>query len=97
MSEDPVTPTPAPVSPRLSFKGWLLAIWLRKNKGFIKNVLAPVSTIVTGSAALAPEMLRPAAIVFGLGILTIAFKLGLDAFDYFVSEVRDDRVKEPRT
>lgn len=82
MSPDPVPP----VSPRLSFKGWLFSVWLVKQKGFIKAVLAPVSAIVT-SGALAPEMVKPAAIVLGLGLLTIAFRLGWDAFDYFVSDV----------
>lgn len=75
-----------PVSPRLSFKGWLFTVWLAKNKGFVKNVLAPVSAIVT-SGAVAPEMVKPAAIVLGLGVLTIVFKLAWDAFDYFVSDV----------
>lgn len=74
-----------PVSPRLSFKGWLFSVWLRKNKTFVKTVLAPVSAIVTGGA-LEPAMLKPAAIVLGLGVLTIAFRLGWDAFDYFVTD-----------
>lgn len=75
-----------PVSPRLSFKGWLFTIWFARNKSFVKSVLAPVSAIVT-SGALAPEMVKPAAIVLGLGLLTIAFRLAWDAFDYFVSDV----------
>lgn len=85
MSEDPVTPAPAPASPRLSFKGWLFTVWLSKNKAFVKTVLAPCSAILTGGV-LEPAMLKPAAVTFGLGVLTIAFRLGWDAFDYFVSE-----------
>lgn len=72
-------------SPRLSFKGWLLSVWLAKNKGFVKTVLAPCSAILTGGA-LEPGMLRPALVTAGLGLLTIVFKCGWDAFDYFVSE-----------
>jgi hypothetical protein len=87
---------PATVSPRLSFKGWLLSVWLQKNKGFVKTVLAPVSAILTGGV-IEPGMLRPAAITFGLGLLTIVFKFGWDAFDYFVSEVPALDVKGPRT
>ena len=88
------TPPPAPdcafeppaISPRLSFKGWLLSVWLAKNKNFVKSVLAPVTAIIT-SGTVVPEMLRPAAIALGLGVLTIVAKLGWDAFDYFVSDV----------
>lgn len=80
-----MTPAPALASPRLSFKGWAFEVWLRKNKAFVKTVLAPVSAIIT-SGAVVPEMLRPAAIALGLGVLTIVCKLGWDAFDYFVSE-----------
>jgi hypothetical protein len=72
-------------SPRLSFKGWLFSVWLAKNKGFVKTVLAPVSAILTGGV-LEPGMLKTALIAAGLGLLTIAFKLAWDAFDYFVSE-----------
>lgn len=91
-----MTPAPAPVSPRLSFRGWLLSVWLAKNKGFIKSVLAPCSAIVAGGVSLDAAALKFALGVFGLGLVTIAFKLGWDAFDYFVSEVQGD-VKEPRT
>lgn len=76
-----------PVSPRLSFKGWLLSVWLAKNKGFVKAVLAPCSAIVTGGASLDATALRFALGVFGLGILTIGFRCAWDAFDYFVSDV----------
>lgn len=72
-------------SPRLSFKGWLFSIWLAKNKGFVKTVLAPVSAILTGGV-LEPGMLKTALIAAGLGLLTIGFKLAWDAFDYFVTE-----------
>ena len=72
-------------SPRLSFKGWLFSMWLAKNKGFVKTVLAPCSAILTGGA-LEPGMLRPALVTAGLGLLTIGFKCAWDAFDYFVSE-----------
>lgn len=75
----------APPSPRLSFKGWALGVWLAKNKGFVKTVLAPCSAILTGGA-LEPGMLRPALVTAGLGLLTIGFKCAWDAFDYFVSE-----------
>lgn len=78
-----------PVSPRLSFKGWVFSVWLTKNKGFVKAVLAPVSAIIT-SGALVPEMLKPAALALGLGVLTIAFRLAWDAFDYYVSDVRQE-------
>lgn len=74
------------ISPRLSFRGWLFGVWLARNKGFVKTVLAPCSAILTGGV-LEPGMLRPAAITAGLGLLTIAFRLGWDAFDYFVSDV----------
>lgn len=74
-----------PRSPRLSFKGWALGVWLAKNKGFVKTVLAPCSAILTGGA-LEPGMLRPALVTAGLGLLTIGFKCAWDAFDYFVSE-----------
>ena len=77
---------PAPVSPRLSFKGWLLSVWLAKNKGYIKKVLAPVSAVVT-AGTIEPAILRYAGIALGLGVLTLAFKLAWDAFDYFVSDV----------
>jgi len=72
-------------SPRLSFRGWALTVWLAKNKGFVKTVLAPCSAILTGGA-LEPGMLRPALVTAGLGLLTIGFKLVWDAFDYFVTE-----------
>ena len=72
-------------STRLSFKGWLFSVWLAKNKGFVKTVLAPCSAILTGGA-LEPGMLRPALVTAGLGLLTIGFKCAWDAFDYFVSE-----------
>lgn len=84
MSAQPPLP-----SPRLSFKGWLFSVWLAKNKGFVKTVLAPCSAILTGGA-LEPGMLRPALVAAGLGLLTIAFKLAWDAFDYFVSEQSPD-------
>lgn len=74
-----------PHSPRLSFRGWALTVWLAKNKGFVKTVLAPCSAILTGGA-LEPGMLKPALITAGLGLLTIGFKLAWDAFDYFVTE-----------
>ncbi len=74
-----------PVSPRLSFKGWALNVWLAKNKNFVKSVLAPVTAIIT-SGTVVPEMIRPALLALGLGVLTIVSKLGWDAFDYFVSE-----------
>ena len=76
---------PTSPSPRLSFKGWLFSVWLAKNKGFVKTVMAPVSAVLTGGA-LNPEMLKPAAIAAGLGLMTIGFKLAWDAFDYYVSE-----------
>ncbi len=81
-----------PASPRLSFKGWALSVWLVRNKGFVKTVLAPCSAIMTGGV-FEPSMLKPAAVTFGLGLLTIAFRLGWDAFDYFLSE----QPMEPRT
>lgn len=97
MSEDAVTPAPAPtVSPRLSFKGWALSVWLVKNKGFVKTVLAPCSAIVTGGFVFDLASLKVLGIAVGGALLTIGFKLGWDAFDYFVSEVPRD-VKEPRT
>lgn len=74
------------MSPRLSFKGWLFSVWFARNKGFVKAVLAPVSAIIT-SGAIAPEMLKPAGIALGLGVLTIVFKCAWDAFDFFVSDV----------
>ena len=102
---DPVDETPAvrpsapdeaaAVSPRLSFQGWLFRIWLAKNKGFIKAVLAPCSAVLTGGA-IDPSMLKPAAIAGGIGLLTIVFKIGWDALDYFVSAVQNDP-KEPRS
>lgn len=76
---------PASTSPRLSFSGWAFRVWLVKNKEFVKVVLAPVSAVVT-SGAVAPEMLMPAAIALGLGVLTIVGKLGWDALDYFFTE-----------
>ena len=82
MSAQPPTPTP---SPRLSFKGWLFTTWLVKNKGFIKTVLAPCSAVLTGGV-IEPEMLKPALIAGGLGLLTIVAKAGWDALDYFVTE-----------
>lgn len=81
-----MTPAPALASPRLSFKGWLFTVWLAKNKGFVKNVLAPVSAIVTGGAVLDATAMKFALGILGLGLLTILFRLGWDAFDYFVSE-----------
>ncbi len=75
-----------PVSPRLSFKGWLLSVWLAKNKGYIKKVLAPVSAVVT-AGTIEPAILRYVGIALGLGLLTLVSKLGWDAFDYFVSDV----------
>ena len=84
MSAQPPLP-----SPRLSFRGWALTVWLAKNKGFVKTVLAPCSAILTGGA-LEPGMLRPALVTAGLGLLTIAFKCAWDAFDYFVSEQSPD-------
>ena len=80
MFDDPVP------SPRMSFRGWALSVWLAKNKGFIKTVLAPVSAVVTGGAVLNLASLKMVAIAAGLGLLTIACKLGWDAFDYFVTE-----------
>ena len=77
---------PEPVSPRLSFKGWLLSVWLAKNKGYIKRVLAPVSAVVT-AGTIEPAILRYVGIALGLGLLTLVFKLAWDAFDYFVSDV----------
>lgn len=74
-----------PHSPRLSFRGWALTVWLAKNKEFVKRVLSPVSAILTGGV-LEPGMLRPALVTAGLGLLTIGFKLAWDAFDYFVTE-----------
>ncbi len=79
---------PAPASPRLSFRGWALNVWLAKNKNFVKSVLAPVTAIIT-SGTVVPEMIRPALLALGLGLLTILAKLGWDAFDYFVSEQGD--------
>ena len=92
---EPVSDGPPTVSPRLSFKGWLFAVWLARNKGFVKTVLAPVSAILTGGV-LEPSMLKLAAVTAGLGLLTIAFRLAWDAFDYFVSDVPGAAVKEPR-
>jgi hypothetical protein len=77
---------PAPASPRLSFRGWALNVWLAKNKGFVKNVLAPVSAILTGGAVLDATAMKFALGILGIGLLTILAKLGWDALDYFVSE-----------
>lgn len=87
-----MTPTLAPASPRLSFQGWALGVWLAKNKGWVKKVLAPCSAILTVGANLDAQALRFALGLFGIGLVTIAFKLGWDAFDYFVSEQK----QEPR-
>lgn len=84
---------PGTVSPRLSFKGWLFGVWLSKNKSFVKAVLAPCSAIVTGGALSDTAALRVALGVLGLGLLTIAFRLAWDAFDFFVSEVTPDEPK----
>lgn len=73
-------------SPRMSFKGWLFSVWLTKNKGFIKNVLSPLSAIAAGGAILDVATLRYVGIVLGFAVLTIAFKLGWDAVDYFFME-----------
>lgn len=77
---------PAP-SPRFSFRGWLFAVWLFKNKTFVKNVLvaavALATVLLTGAGETA---LRDAIIAGGTALATLLGKLAVDAFDYFVTE-----------
>jgi len=84
VTEQPPVPV---VSPRLSFKGWALGVWLAKNKGWVKNVMAPCSAILTVGANIDATALRFALGLFGIGLVSIGFKLAWDAFDYFVSDV----------
>ena len=83
---------PAVVSPRLSFRGWLLGVWFAKNKDFVKTVLSPCSAFVAAGAVIDTNTLRLALATLGVGLTTIGFKLGLDSLDFFFSNV----VVEPK-
>ena len=81
MSAQPPTPVP---SPRLSFKGWLFTTWLVKNKGFVKGFLALVAAYLTVLLAPVDPPELKALLVGAVGLVG---KLGLDAVDYWLSEV----------
>lgn len=75
-----------PASPRLSFKGWALGVWLRRNKGFVKTTLAVPVGVTTTLTALDADTIQALAVVWGIALFTLATRFGFDAFDYFVSE-----------
>ena len=88
MSEDPVTPTPAPdpVSPRLSFKGWLFSVWLAKNAGFVKATVTTASGLTGGLALTDLPTLKLAALVWAGVAITVATRIVVDAVQYFLTE-----------
>lgn len=78
---------PPDASPRLSFKGWLLSVWLTKNKNFVKGVLAGWASVVgtlSGLGRAEAEILLAAT---GLAVLSIGARLVLDVLDFYVSDV----------
>lgn len=77
------------VSPRGSFRGWVLGTWLTKNKGFIKTVLSAYFTFLT--AASVTDGAFPFAQIAGATLLTVLLlgaRLLLDAVDFFLSDVK---------
>lgn len=76
----------APASPRLSFKGWALGVWLAKNKGFVKTTLAVPLGVMTTLTAFDAETLETLAIVWGAALLTLGARFAFDALDYFLTE-----------
>ena len=76
----------APRSPRLSFRGWALGVWLAKNKTFVKTTLAVPVGVTTTLTAFDAETLETLAIAWGAALFTLAARFAFDAFDYFVTE-----------
>lgn len=76
-----------PTSPRYSFKGWLLSVWLAKNATYVKTVLAALFTALSAIFATGNgEAVAQAFLAFGASVVMLASKCALDAFEYFVKE-----------
>ena len=76
------------VSPSMSFKGWALTVWLVKNKGYVKTVLSAYLAILgVFSLADAASHLVEIGGATLLAALLILAKFGIDAVDFFVSDV----------
>lgn len=73
-----------PPSPAGSFAGWSFRTWLAKNKGTVKIVVAAVGAYV---ASLAGAITNPDLNAIASGVVGLGIKFGLDALDYWLSEV----------
>ena len=69
--------------PLSGFKGWRFSTWLKKNKGNLQLVGAGVLGLL---ATALTDLSAPWAVSL-LGVVTIGSKLGLDALDFYLSDV----------
>lgn len=66
---------------RFSFKGWDWKIWLSKNKGDVKTAISVVLGLATTFVInLPPKWSIPLG-----GLMALASRLAIDAFDYFIA------------
>lgn len=84
----PVTATgaaPPVVSPSGSLEGWSWREWLRRNKSEVKSLVAAIGA--AASAWAATLVLPPWAAPLVAVIVGVVSRLGLDAVDYWLSDV----------
>lgn len=71
-------------SPRLSFKGYRFAEALYRNKDLVKGLIV----IIVGYSYMTGFDFPTFAAAVGAGVIALAGKLVLDAWDYFTSVVQ---------
>lgn len=73
-------------SPKGSFKYYSFKVWLQRNKGTLKNLLLGVTALTTYFSTMTnPVWLQVLLTIIIPGLA----KLGVDAIDYYLSEVID--------
>ncbi len=73
-------------SPKGSFKYYSLKVWLQRNKNTLKHLLIGVTALTTYFSTMSnPQWLQVVLTVIIPGLT----KLGIDAIDYYLSEVID--------
>ena len=77
------------ISTNLSFKGWDIGTWLSRNKRTLKDLLTGVLALSVYFATLSnPTWLHIVLTVIIPGVI----RLGVDALDYYVSEVNSKQI-----
>lgn len=74
-------------SPPFSFAGYSFKTWLRRNVGNLKLVVSAVGAYALAQAGLIAD---PALNGLACAVAGVAVKLGLDALDYWLSDVPQD-------